>query len=61
MPMAEMIDMWKRELASKRDLMMALDKMKILSDKGIIRSDNNNNNKSPGDSISGSFRKLEVD
>lgn len=59
--MAEMIDLWKRELASKRDLMMALDKMKILSDKGIIRSDSNNNNKSPGDSISGSFRKLEVD
>lgn len=60
--MAEMIDMWKRELASKRDIMMALDKMKILSDKGIIRRDsNNNNNTSPGDSISGSFRKLEVD
>lgn len=64
MPMSEMIELWKIELAGKRDLLLALDKMKILNDRGIIRSDRNNNNNSgmlATDSIEGSFRKLEVD
>lgn len=65
MPMAEMIELWKRELAAKRDLLLAHDRMKLLSDRGIIRSDRNNNNNNNGmlamESIEGSFRKLEVD
>lgn len=67
-PLAEMNEMWLRELAAKRDTLIALDKMKILSDKNIItskRDKNNNNNKSAlqqhVDSVAGSFRKLEVD
>ncbi|GAB0101010.1 cellular retinaldehyde binding protein [Sergentomyia squamirostris] len=65
MPMAEMIELWKGELAAKRDMLLSLDDMVLLSDRGIIRSrDNNNNNNNSStqmDSIAGSFRKLEVD
>lgn len=58
MPMAEMIDLWKKELASKRDRLMSYDTIKLLSDRGIIRR----KNKLLTDSMSsGSFRKLEVD
>lgn len=70
-PMAEMIQWWTREMAAKRDTIMALDKMKILSDRGIIRRNDKNYNlslstahaemKSHMDSVAGSFRKLEVD
>jgi hypothetical protein len=61
MPMAEMIDLWKRELTVKRDLLIALDQMKILNDQGIVRNDRNNSSYSSTGSIEGSFRKLEVD
>lgn len=66
-PLAEMNEMWMREMASKRDVLLALDKMKLVSDKNILTSkrDKNNNNKSAlqqhVDSVAGSFRKLEVD
>jgi hypothetical protein len=65
-PLQEMIDLWKAELVANRDRIMSLDKMKILSDRGIKgkrnnSSDNNNNAQFQDDSICGSFRKLEID
>jgi hypothetical protein len=64
-PMAEMIDLWKVELAANREKLIALDNMRILSDRGIRgkrnNCDSNNNSKFQDDSISGSFRKLEID
>lgn len=60
MPMSEMIESWKRELATKRDLLVALDNMQLLNDRGIINKNDKNNNTGI-DSIAGSFRKLEVD
>lgn len=63
-PMADMIESWKRELATKRDFLIALDKMQLLSDKDIInKQDKNNNNPNQAhvDSVAGSFRKLEFD
>lgn len=62
MPMAEMIELWKVELNAKRDLLLRLDDMEMLSDRGIITNrDKNNNHQSEINSIAGSFRKLEVD
>uniref|UniRef100_A0A1L8DZ54 Putative phosphatidylinositol transfer protein sec14 n=1 Tax=Nyssomyia neivai TaxID=330878 RepID=A0A1L8DZ54_9DIPT len=64
MPMAEMIDLWKAELAAKRETILTLDEMELLSDRGIISSrdkNNNSNSSTQMDSIAGSFRKLEVD
>lgn len=64
-PMVEMIEWWKQELAAKRDILLALDNMKILTDGSIISrngTDRNNNERSLGmETITGSFRKLEVD
>lgn len=70
-PMATMIDLWKQELAAKRDKLIELDKMQILSTRGILssskKSDNVcNNNKNGlvvdnGISLTGTFRKLEID
>lgn len=70
-PLKDMIESWKRELAAKRDLLLALDDMKLFSDRGIIssRDRNNNGNNDKGtniyaaqlESIAGSFRKLEFD
>lgn len=69
--MAEMVQWWMREMAAKRDTIMALDKMKILSDRGIIKKHDKSYNlslstvhaemKAHVDSVAGSFRKLEVD
>jgi hypothetical protein len=56
-PMSEMIELWKRELVSKRDMVMSLDKMKILSDQGIV----GRHSKLDEEAVSGSFRKLELD
>lgn len=67
MPMLDMIECWKQELAAKRHTLMALDKMKILSERGIIsRNGTDRNNNSNGhqlgmETITGNFRKLEVD
>lgn len=60
MPMVDMIELWKQELASKRDLILSLDDMEMLSDRGIITSRTNGFH-SEINSIAGSFRKLEVD
>ncbi|XP_049827556.1 clavesin-2 [Schistocerca gregaria] len=64
-PMDEMIDLWKKELVAKRDTLLALENMKILSDQGIIRRKNTQNGKHQSligiESLNGSFRKLEVD
>lgn len=68
MPMAEMIELWKMELAAKRNLVLTSSNMRILSDRGIVsrngtdRNNNNTNSNSLGmETITGSFRKLEVD
>lgn len=64
-PMTEMIQNFKMELASSRNALIALDKMKILNDKGIIgrrNVDKNNNAVSDKtDQVIGSFRRLEID
>ena len=69
-PMADMVEMWKMEISAKHDMLVALDKMKILSDRGIIsksKGDRNNNTNSNSTSefrdeaVTGSFRKLEFD
>ncbi|KAL5291353.1 hypothetical protein ACFFRR_010637 [Megaselia abdita] len=67
-PMSDMIESWKKELIAKRDLVLSLDKMNLVSDRGITTSKNNNisTNSDGGiitkmESISGSFRKLEFD
>ncbi|XP_058829768.1 clavesin-2 [Topomyia yanbarensis] len=63
-PLVDMIDSWKQELAAKRSTLLALDKMNILSDRGIISRNSDRNNNSNGQSLeamTGSFRKLEVD
>uniref|UniRef100_T1GSY0 CRAL-TRIO domain-containing protein n=1 Tax=Megaselia scalaris TaxID=36166 RepID=T1GSY0_MEGSC len=40
--MADMVESWKKELIAKRDLVINLDKMNLLSDRGITTSKNNN-------------------
>lgn len=64
-PMAEMIQSFKMELASSRSTLIALDKMKIVNDSGIVgrrNADKNNNTLSDKtDQVVGSFRKLEID
>ncbi|XP_045463900.1 alpha-tocopherol transfer protein-like [Harmonia axyridis] len=63
MPMSEMIKLWKEELKQKRNRLLSLEKIHLLSDQGIISRKNiaehMNNAESQG--ICGSFRKLEVD
>jgi hypothetical protein len=64
-PMVEMIQNFKMELATSRSTILALDKMKILNDAGIVgrrNVDRNNNAVSDkSDQVIGSFRKLEID
>lgn len=64
-PMAEMIQNFKMELANSRSTLIALDNMKIINDSGIIgrrNADKNNNTLSnKTDQVVGSFRKLEID
>lgn len=63
-PLAEMAEMWIREMASKRDILIELDKMTLISDKNIISKRDkitSNSLQAHVDSVAGSFRKLEVD
>ena len=64
-PLAEMIQNFKMELATSRSTLLALDKMKIINDSGIIgrrNVDKNNNAVSDkSDQVIGSFRRLEID
>ncbi|CAH1389628.1 unnamed protein product [Nezara viridula] len=61
-PMAEMIEMWKKELAEKRERLLALDHMKLLDNSCLSKKGKNGNNRSiDTTSVIGSFRKLEVD
>lgn len=64
-PMAEMLELFKMELATSRNSLIALDKMKLLNDSGIIgrrNCDKNNNSVSAkSEQVVGSFRKLEID
>lgn len=64
-PMAEMIQSFKAELAASRPALLALDNMKIVSDAGIIGrknyDKNNNAVSSKSEQVIGSFRKLEFD
>ncbi|XP_039286268.1 alpha-tocopherol transfer protein-like [Nilaparvata lugens] len=62
-PMSDMIDMWKKEVASKREKLLSLDKMKLLNNKNISAHNqlNNAKNKSEIMNLTGSFKKLEVD
>ncbi|XP_017774944.1 PREDICTED: alpha-tocopherol transfer protein-like [Nicrophorus vespilloides] len=58
MPMAEMIALWKKELASKRERLLSFDAMNLLSDRCIMRR---RNRSTDIETLQGSFRKLEVD
>lgn len=64
-PMAEMLELFKMELATSRSSLLALDQMQIINDSGIIgrRNVDKNNNTVSGRSeqVIGSFRKLEID
>ncbi|KAG8263329.1 hypothetical protein J6590_035167 [Homalodisca vitripennis] len=61
-PMKEMIEMFKKEMLLKRDRLLALDDMRLLDTKGITRMPHKVSKKSiDSASITGSFRKLEVD
>ncbi|XP_067646252.1 clavesin-2 isoform X2 [Eurosta solidaginis] len=69
MPMKAMVELWKEELAAKRETILNLDKIALLSDRGIMRKNNSNVDKNSNninfvsqmESIEGSFRKLEFD
>lgn len=62
MPMAAMIELWKVELSAKREQIMRLDEMAILSDRDIVTNrGSSSSTNSQINSIAGSFRKLEVD
>ncbi|XP_053624354.1 alpha-tocopherol transfer protein-like [Plodia interpunctella] len=59
-PLQDMIAYTKQILEEHRDTVVALDKMEILSTRGIITSRNKGDTKD-GVSTEGSFRKLEID
>lgn len=62
MPTKDMVQLWKEELAAKRELLLTYDKMNLLSDRGIICRKNTPAQDDTGSgSLPGSFRKLEVD
>jgi pyridoxine/pyridoxamine 5'-phosphate oxidase len=63
-PMAQMIEMWKQELSLHRESILRLDKMNLLSTRGITSNrhrDHNGNHREMEQGMSGSFRKLEID
>lgn len=57
--------LWKKELLACREAMLALDKMRLLSDKNIITRHTKNDDikgfVAGFNQLNGSFRKLEVD
>lgn len=61
--MAEMIALWREELNRKRDRVLSIEKISLLSDRGIISRKNIAQYMKDADShgLCGSFRKLEVD
>ncbi|KAL3275957.1 hypothetical protein HHI36_020691 [Cryptolaemus montrouzieri] len=63
MPSAEMIQLWKKELSEKRDRLLSMTKMELLSDKGIIsrKTIEEHTNGFNMEGLTGCFRKLEVD
>ncbi|VVD02790.1 clavesin-2 [Leptidea sinapis] len=61
-PLQEMVKYTRELLLEKRQTILDLDKMEILSTKGIISSRNSGNSLREGvTSVEGSFRKLEID
>ncbi|CAF4751536.1 unnamed protein product [Pieris macdunnoughi] len=58
-PLQEMIDFTHKLLEEKRQVLLDLDDMEILSTRGILSS--RNTSSSPEGSVEGSFRKLEID
>uniref|UniRef100_A0A034VEB7 Alpha-tocopherol transfer-like protein n=1 Tax=Bactrocera dorsalis TaxID=27457 RepID=A0A034VEB7_BACDO len=69
MPLKAIVELWKAELLAKRETILNLDKIALLSDRGILRKSNYSTEKSSNgmnfvsqiESIEGSFRKLEFD
>jgi hypothetical protein len=60
------LGLWKKELLENREKLIALDNMRLLSDRNIItrktKAEINHHSLISGfDQINGSFRKLEVD
>jgi len=59
------VGLWKQELLANREKLIALDNMRLLSDKNIItrktKTEINHSLIAGFDQINGSFRKLEVD
>ncbi|KAJ8957535.1 hypothetical protein NQ318_020574 [Aromia moschata] len=61
-PAKDMIELWKKELVTKRKRLLSLDSITLLSDRGIIRRKNTPSQDDTGTgSLPGSFRKLELD
>ncbi|XKL63812.1 hypothetical protein PGB90_006176 [Kerria lacca] len=64
-PIAEMIEVWKKELMENREKLLSLDKMKLLNDADVclrkrkILTNKNSNNDIQH--INGTFRKLDID
>ncbi|XP_067012182.2 retinaldehyde-binding protein 1 [Anabrus simplex] len=63
MPMTEMIELWLGEVTAKRERLLGLDNIQLLSTDGIISRKKKypQDHKSNITSLTGSFRKLEVD
>jgi len=59
------LELWKKELLVNREKLIALDNMRLLSDKSIItrktKTEINHNLIAGFNQLNGSFRKLEVD
>ncbi|KAG4077389.1 hypothetical protein HA402_009790 [Bradysia odoriphaga] len=66
-PMAEMIQWWMQEMTAKRNIVVQLDIMKLLSDRGITKKNKKDMSSLHAeigahmDSVAGNFRKLEID
>lgn len=57
----DMVRYTQQILAKKRQVLLDLDQMEILSTKGIVSSRRSNALKPDSASVEGSFRKLEID